>query len=174
MPATEVIGAGVGVGAADDRRDEPVEEAGFLHDRGEAQRAEDEPDGGQHARHAAAGEQVVDRGVAARRHEPVGHRLVDGLDAVEDDALAGFVDERLDGGALGEAGEDPGEHGDAEDAEERRDLAQREHDQQRQRQQVERRDVERRRQDVAGLVDADGRRGGIVDDADDEVDEERR
>ena len=89
---------------------------------------------------------------------PLAMRLVHGLDAVEDDPLVGFVDERLDGGALGEAGEDPGEHGDAEDAEERRDLAERDHDQQRQGQQVERGDVERRRQDVAGFVDADGRR----------------
>ena len=79
---------------------------GLLHDRGEAQRAEDQPDGGEHARHAAAGEQVVDRGVAARRHEAVGHGLVDGLDAVEHDALVGLVDERLDDVGLGEAGED--------------------------------------------------------------------
>ena len=34
---------GLGTGAGDDRSDQPFEKAGFLHDRGEAERAEDQP-----------------------------------------------------------------------------------------------------------------------------------
>ena len=50
----------------DHRPDQPLEDARPLDEAAEGQRHEDQPDGGEHARHAAAGQQLVDGGLAGR------------------------------------------------------------------------------------------------------------
>ena len=66
----------VGLRLADDRRDQPVEHAGLLDHAAEGERGDDQPDGVEHAVHAAARGQHVHRReaggrvVAARQREP--------------------------------------------------------------------------------------------------------
>ena len=82
---------------------------------------------------------IVALPVSRRSRWPGG---VDRLDRRVQGPWSGPVDERGDGGGLGEAGQHAGEQGAAEDRQERRHPPEREDDEQRQRQQVERRDPE--------------------------------
>ena len=50
----------------DQRADQPVEHACLLDDAAEGERHEDQPDGAEHALHAAAGQELIDRGLAGR------------------------------------------------------------------------------------------------------------
>ena len=97
----------VDFGASRDGSDEPLEEAGAFRDRREAQGSQDQPDGGEHRRHATAGEERIDRFVARCRYEARRKRRIDGLDPGDEIALLRFVDERHDERRLREQGEDP-------------------------------------------------------------------
>ncbi len=106
---------------------------------------EDQPDRGQHARHAAPREQVVDLGVAARRHEPVGHRRRRSprCRRAAHPGPGSSTNASTTSGWVNDA-RTPENRATPKMARNGGDLPQREHDQQEQRQQVERRDVERR------------------------------
>ena len=80
-----------------DRGQQPLEEPGALHDRGERQRGEHEPDRGEQARHTATREELVDGGDSGDAHVAGGHRRVDRLDACCHRPEARVADEGLDG-----------------------------------------------------------------------------
>ena len=138
---TAAIRAPADFARCDDRLDQPVEEAGALDDGGEAERAEDEPDRGQHRRHAAAREEVVDGRDAGVGNEAVGHRQVERLDVGRRARPASPTKAVMTCGWVNQA-ITPAKTALAEDGQERRRAAQRQDDQQHHRQQVEQADVE--------------------------------
>ena len=142
-------------GARHDRQQQTLQEAGVLHDRGERECPQYQPDRGQKARHPAAREQLVDRFDTGVADEPGRHRLIDGLDRGRDRPEARVVHEGLDGVPLRERRQDACEQRRPQDGKERGELQDREDHQQQQRQQVPERDVERLRQRLTSRIRAD-------------------
>jgi len=67
---TEMINAPDGFRRVDNRRDQPVQDARFLYHAAEGECRDDKPDRVQHAVHAAAGDEHVNRRIARLRDVP--------------------------------------------------------------------------------------------------------
>ena len=130
----------------------------MFHDRGEAEGAEDEPDGGEHSGHAPSGEQRVDRFVTALEDESLAHRFVGRLDRGQDGPLLGLAHEVAHHVGLREGRKGAREDRRAEDRQERRHLPQGQDHEKQERQEAQHRDVEDGADGVLRLLRAFGRR----------------